>query len=47
MTPEMEIEMLPVMLVEAILKHDFFAANQIKARQVELENWIRMNNDEK
>ncbi len=43
MNVEQEIAMLPVLLVEAILNHDFFMANQIKRREEELKNWINMN----
>ena len=40
---ETEIELLPILLVECIINRDFFNANNIKARQEELRNWINMN----
>lgn len=43
MTVEQEIETLPVLLVEAMLAHDFFTAANIKRRQEELKKWVRMN----
>jgi hypothetical protein len=43
MTVEQEIEILPALLVEAMLAHRFFEANQIKKRQEELKKWVRMN----
>ena len=43
MSIEQEIEILPVLLVECIINRDFFNANNIKARQEELRNWVNMN----
>ena len=40
---EQEIEVLPVLLVEAMLAHDFFTATNIKKRQEELKKWVQMN----
>lgn len=43
MSIEQEIETLPVLLVEAMLAHDFFMAANIKKRQEELKKWVQMN----
>lgn len=43
MTVEQEIETLPVLLVEAMLAHDFFTATNIKKKQEELKKWVQMN----
>lgn len=43
MSIEQEIEILPALLVEAMLAHDFFAAMNIKRRQEELKKWVQMN----
>lgn len=43
MTVEQEIEILPALLVEAMLAHDFFTATNIKKRQEELKKWVQMN----
>lgn len=43
MSIEQEIEILPALLVEAMLAHDFFTAANIKRRQEELKKWCRMN----
>lgn len=43
MSIEQEIETLPVLLVEAMLAHDFFMAANIKRRQEELKKWVQMN----
>lgn len=43
MTVEQEIEILPALLVEAMLAHDFFTATNIKRRQEELKKWVQMN----
>lgn len=43
MSVEQEIETLPVLLVEAMLAHDFFTATNIKRRQEELKKWVQMN----
>lgn len=43
MTVEQEIEILPALLVEAMLAHDFFTATNIKKRQEELKKWAQMN----
>ena len=40
---EQEIETLPVLLVEAMLVHDFFTASNIKKMQEELKRWVQMN----
>lgn len=40
---DQEIETLPVLLVEAMLSHDFFTAANIKKRQEELKKWVQMN----
>ena len=40
---ETEIEMLPILLVECIINRKFFDANNIKARQEELRNWVNIN----
>lgn len=38
-----EIEILPVMLLEALINHDFFSATYIKKHKQEIEDWINMN----
>lgn len=43
MSIEQEIETLPVLLIEAMLAHRFFDANNIKRRQEELKKWVQMN----
>ncbi len=43
MCTEQEIEILPALLVEAMLAHDFFTAANIKRRQEELKKWVQMN----
>lgn len=43
MSIEQEIEILPVLLVECIINRKFFDANNIKARQEEIRNWVNMN----
>lgn len=43
MSVEQEIEILPALLVEAILAHDFFMAENVKKRQEELKKWVQMN----
>lgn len=43
MSVEQEIEILPALLVEAMLAHDFFTATNIKRRQEELKKWVQMN----
>lgn len=43
MVIEQEIEILPTLLVEAMLAHDFFTAANIKRRQEELKKWVQMN----
>ena len=43
MVIEQEIEILPTLLVEAMLVHDFFTAANIKKRQEELKKWVQMN----
>lgn len=43
MTVEQEIEILPALLVEAMLAHDYFTAMNIKRRQEELKKWVQMN----
>lgn len=43
MSVEQEIELLPALLVEAMLSHHFFEAKQIKKRQEELKKWVQMN----
>lgn len=43
MSIEQEIEILPALLVEAMLSHDFFSATNIKKRQEELKKWVQMN----
>lgn len=43
MSVEQEIEILPALLVEAMLAHDFFMAANIKRRQEELKKWVQMN----
>ena len=39
MSIEQEIEILPALLVEAMLAHRFFDANNIKKKQEELKLW--------
>ena len=43
MSIEQEIEILPVLLVECIINRKFFDANNIKARQDEIRNYVNMN----
>lgn len=43
MSIEQEIEILPALLVEAMLAHRFFDAANIKKRQEELKKWVKMN----
>lgn len=43
MSIEQEIEILPALLVEAMLAHRFFDATNIKKKQEELKKWVRMN----
>ena len=43
MSIEQEIEILPVLLVECIINRKFFEANNIKARQCEIRNYVNMN----
>ena len=43
MSVEQEIEILPALLIEAMLAHDFFTATNIKRRQEELKKWVQMN----
>lgn len=43
MSIEQEIELLPALLVEAMLQHDFFTATNVKKRQEELKKWVQMN----
>lgn len=43
MNIEQEIETLPVLLVEAMLAHDYFLAANVKKRQEELKKWVQMN----
>lgn len=43
MTVEQEIGILPALLVEAMLAHDYFMAMNIKRRQEELKKWVQMN----
>lgn len=38
-----ELEMLPVLLLEALVEHRFFDAYNIKKKKIELEAWFRMN----
>lgn len=45
MNIEQEISMLPIQLIEAILRHDFFTAANVKQRKKEIENWINMNSN--
>lgn len=41
-----ELELLPVLLVEALVKHNFFDAFNLKKKKLELENFFRMNGGE-
>lgn len=41
-----ELELLPVLLVEALVEHRFFDAFNLKQRKLELENFFRMNGGE-
>ena len=41
-----ELEILPVLLVEALVEHRFFDAFNLKRKKLELENWFRMNSFE-
>lgn len=43
MSIEQTLELLPALLVEAMLAHDFFTATNIKRRQEELKKWVQMN----
>lgn len=43
MSIEQQIEILPVLLVECIINKDFFSAQNIKARQNEIRNYVNMN----
>lgn len=43
MTLEQEIEMLPVLLLQAMIEHRFFDCTWIKHRKQEIENYIHMN----
>lgn len=43
MSIEQEIEILPVLLVECIINRKFFDANNIKARQDKIRNYVNMN----
>lgn len=41
-----ELEILPVLLVEALVQHRFFDAYNLKRKKLELEQWFRMNSFE-
>lgn len=41
-----ELEILPVLLVEALVEHRFFDAYNLKRKKLELEGWLRMNSFE-
>ena len=43
MSIEQKIEILPALLVEAMLAHRFFDATNIKKKQEELKKWVQMN----
>ena len=43
MSVEQEIEILPVLLVECLINKKFFDANNIKARQCEIRNYVNTN----
>ena len=43
MSIEQEIEILTVLLVECIINRKFFDANNIKASQDEIRNYVNMN----
>lgn len=38
-----ELELLPVLLVEALVEHRFFDAYHIKRKKLELEHFFHMN----
>lgn len=38
-----ELELLPVLLVEALVEHRFFDACHLKRKKLELENFFNMN----
>lgn len=41
-----ELELLPVLLLEALVEHRYFDAYNIKRKKLELTNWFRMNSME-